>query len=135
MRKVCKEAVQTQRGYPEETLSILQNAGLTDEYSHLVELAGENLSSLTAADYYNNMLHDEDNHHILPAYLRKIYNTSFVNTCEKWLDMTSTYEHWDAKLKLWQVVNSIKNSDDRTVIFTQCDTLRKAMNEFAQSVK
>ena len=122
--------------YSDTAVQIVQSAGLTDEYNHLTQLAGENLYPLTVSEYYNNMLHDEDNHHILPNYLKKIYNTSFVDSANKWIEIASAAGYSaDAISKLQGVVDSILDSEDRTDIFEQCNTLREAMDEFIANIK
>ena len=122
--------------YPEGATRIVQSAGLTDEYKPIVELAGENLYPLTFSDYYNNMLHDEDNHHILPWYLKKIYNTSFIDSANKWIELaTAAGYNSEAIAKLQTAVDAMVDTEERTVIFEQCNTIREAMNEFSQSIK
>lgn len=122
--------------YSQTVSDIVANAGLTDEYKDIVNKAGQNLDPLSVDEYYNNMIHDTDNDHISTSYLRTLYNTSFVNSCNEWIAIASSdLSNWSAISKLRSVVNSIVETDDRTVLFDQCDTLRKAMYEFIESIR
>ncbi len=131
--------------YPEGAANIVANAGLTDQYKDITQKAGENLNPLAADDYYNNILHDEDNDHIKIDYVRNLYRTMFLESCKQWIsiakaagynsqaisELQNVYDKvsWDASLAV------ILGRDSRQLIFEHCDTLRTAMYEFIENIK